>query len=158
MTATPPPEVPDARPGAGPAPIPAPIPADVRAPGGAWALAWVAAGCGVLTLLCTGSVAAFVAAAVGRAGEELAEQGTRMKVERAASSDAGVVLDALADAVLRDAGNELPESLPEAPPPDAWGTPVRYRRLTPLRAVLTSAGPDRDFGTGDDVERLVELR
>jgi hypothetical protein len=154
MTATPPPLEPGRLPGTGDAPVPA----DVRAPGGAWALAWVAAGCGVLTLLCTGGAAALVAAGIEQAGDELSAKGGRIRAEQAASSDAEVVLDALADAVLRDATNELPEALPEAPPPDSWGTPVRYRRLTPLRAALTSAGPDCDFGTGDDVERLVELR
>lgn len=151
MTPTPPTPPPP------PADEAAPIPPDVRAPGGAWALAWVSAGCGVVTLLCTGGFAAFLLAVVTEAERGLAAEGGRLRAERESSADALALLDALADRVRRDATSELPETLPESPPPDSWGTPVRYRRITPQRASLASAGPDGEFGTEDDVERFVHL-
>jgi hypothetical protein len=54
----------------------------------------------------------------------------------------------------RDHGR-LPDSLTvlESPlnRPDEWGTPVRYLRSGPILR-LRSAGPDREFGTPDDIE------
>lgn len=60
-------------------------------------------------------------------------------------------------ASARDDG-ELPETLPEAPPKDPWGCAFEYARPSPERAVLRSAGPDRRFGTKDDLRREFGLR
>jgi hypothetical protein len=133
------------------------VPEDVRAPGGAWALAWVSVGCGVLLLVCAGGAAALLATALGEAERDLAARTQRTRAEKESAGDALVILDALADRVRRDATSELPESLSGPPPADPWRTPVAYRRVTPTRATLTSAGPDREFGTDDDVERSVRL-
>lgn len=56
-------------------------------------------------------------------------------------------------------GEGLPESLealrrfhPTAGAlPDAWGTRIRYQRLSDSSFRLTSAGPDRAFDTADDI-------
>jgi hypothetical protein len=36
-------------------------------------------------------------------------------------------------------------------PPDPWGTPYVYRRLSARDFILGSAGPDRREGTADDI-------
>src|SRR5512136_590338 len=70
-------------------------------------------------------------------------------------------LDGLSREVLTYAseGEGLPESLdalrrfhPTAGSlPDAWGTKIRYERLSDSSFRLRSAGPDRIFDTGDDI-------
>jgi hypothetical protein len=34
---------------------------------------------------------------------------------------------------------------------DAWGTKLKYTKLEDDHFELTSAGPDREFGTSDDI-------
>lgn len=73
----------------------------------------------------------------------------------------GVNLEALSREVLSFAteGEGLPQSLdalrrfrPTAGSvPDAWGTPIRYQRLSDASFRLTSAGPDKTFDTADDI-------
>ncbi len=41
-------------------------------------------------------------------------------------------------------------------PDDPWGTPLEYERLDPHRARVRSAGPDRRFGTDDDIEHELD--
>ena len=54
----------------------------------------------------------------------------------------------------RDHGT-LPDSLGDLGTPlvrpDEWGTPIQYERAGPILR-LRSAGPDRGFGTLDDIE------
>lgn len=50
----------------------------------------------------------------------------------------------------RVADREYPAALPERAPEDPWGNAVRYERMSPDRAVLTSAGRDGVFDTVDD--------
>lgn len=51
---------------------------------------------------------------------------------------------------------EFPRRPTEALPDDPWGTPLEYERIHPQHARLRSAGPDRHFGTGDDIESVIE--
>jgi len=70
-------------------------------------------------------------------------------------------LDSLSREVLTytSEGEGLPESLdalrrfhPTAGSlPDAWGTKIRYERLSDSSFRLRSAGPDRIFDNGDDI-------
>jgi hypothetical protein len=70
-------------------------------------------------------------------------------------------LEALAREVLSFSaeGGGLPETLdalrrfhPTAGAlPDAWGTRIRYERLSDSSFRLSSAGPDKTFDTGDDI-------
>lgn len=61
--------------------------------------------------------------------------------------------------LLAAVGEGLPESLEDlrklhraaAALQDAWGKRFRYERLSESAFRLTSAGPDGEFGTGDDV-------
>lgn len=75
----------------------------------------------------------------------------------------GVNLESLAKEVLTytSEGEGLPESLEAlrrfhpaaASAADAWGTPIRYQRLSDSSFRLTSAGPDKAFDTADDIVR-----
>jgi hypothetical protein len=40
---------------------------------------------------------------------------------------------------------------PGFPLVDQWGTRYRYKRITEQAGTVGSAGPDRKFGTGDDI-------
>ncbi|MGZ5513746.1 MAG: hypothetical protein ACXW2O_01370 [Candidatus Aminicenantales bacterium] len=72
-----------------------------------------------------------------------------------------VNLESLSRVILTYAseGGGLPESLdalrrfhPTAGSlPDAWGTKIRYERLSDSSFRLRSAGPDRVFDNGDDI-------
>ncbi len=72
-----------------------------------------------------------------------------------------VNLEALSREVLSFSteGEGLPDSLdalrrfhPTAGAlPDAWGTRIRYQRLSDSSFRLTSAGPDKAFDTADDI-------
>lgn len=72
-------------------------------------------------------------------------------------------LEALSREVLSFAseGEGLPESLqalrrfhPTAGSlPDAWGRAIRYEKLSDDDFRLTSAGPDGEFGTADDIAK-----
>lgn len=44
------------------------------------------------------------------------------------------------------------EALLEALPPDPWGSPYEYERLSATRFRILSLGPDRIQGTEDDLE------
>ena len=44
------------------------------------------------------------------------------------------------------------EALLEALPPDPWGSPYEYERLSATRFRIISLGPDRILGTEDDLE------
>ena len=54
---------------------------------------------------------------------------------------------------------KAPESLKQLPRhskyianlPDAWGTPIRYRRISGDHFLIISAGIDREFDTSDDI-------
>ena len=37
---------------------------------------------------------------------------------------------------------------------DPWGTEIKYERRGKKRPLLTSAGPDKEFGTEDDITNL----
>ena len=58
-----------------------------------------------------------------------------------------------------EGGNSYPESLEEVPPElasdlkktDGWGNPLLYRLLRIDKYNLISAGPDGEFGNGDDI-------
>ena len=81
------------------------------------------------------------------------------------------MLERIAEAILkyRDAEGELPPyrdyvALSDLLSPsyltplirlDAWRRPLGVEQLDPGGPVIVSAGPDGDFGTGDDIRRVV---
>lgn len=139
------------------APAPAKRP-DV--PFAATCLTWIV-GAGVLGLVCAGGVVF----SLGRKALPRVEasQGRRRAVAEQAERVARTrqMFDLLAARLVAElprSGGEFPETLSEAPPPDPWDRPIRYERLSAERAMLRSSGPDREFGTKDDVERAVEAR
>ncbi|MCE9635235.1 MAG: hypothetical protein K8T90_05955 [Planctomycetes bacterium] len=115
--------------------------------------AW-SVGLTLLGVLCCGggsvAILKFLGVAVNEQENKLrgAERRARMRQETEA------LLQTLADG-LRASGDELPEALPEAAPRDPWVTAIRYKRGA-TDATLTSAGPDRKFGTRDDITLRVE--
>lgn len=91
--------------------------------------------------------------AVRGEAEDLRERARRLDETEALLDEIGLHLGA-----TRDQERMYPHALPEAPPADGWGTDLRYERAGPDRAWLTSAGPDRRFGTADDLVRTLEGR
>jgi len=74
----------------------------------------------------------------------------------------GSALDALArEIVSASVESGLPREIGEmrrlrpqfAVPMDAWGTEVKYEVVSETGFRLTSAGPDRAFGTADDISK-----
>ena len=127
-------------------------------PGSAVALAWIAAGLTVLGALCCAGGAVLSVEymqpelqAAEQELEALEADDQRVVAARAQLANLAALLDQ-----ARGASPHYPETLPEAPPQDPWKTPVSYSRTGPDRAVLRSAGPDRAFGTPDDL--VHELR
>ncbi len=90
---------------------------------------------------------------IARAGRARAARDANR--ERIASAQG--LLDELASRIAAQfrLDGYLPDMLPEAPPPDPWGTPVRYLRVDGDRAELRSAGPDARFRTRDDLVRTL---
>jgi hypothetical protein len=134
-------------------PTPPSPPDRPHVPGAAVALALVT---GVLTVLgvvcCGGGLVLGVVslepelARVRSKLESVRETDELLDAARAQLADLAAVVER-----ARARSREYPPVLPEAPPQDPWGTPVLYERLAPDRAVLRSAGPDRELGTHDDV-------
>lgn len=133
------------------------IPPDARAPGGAWALAWTAVGCGVVAVVCAGIGAVPLFVALDGVEKTAAAEAAAHATRRSESDDAAALLEAVAESIVRDAGGELPEHLDLPLPDDPWGEPLVYRRSTPLRGSVRSAGPDGAHGTEDDVEAAVRV-
>jgi len=113
-------------------------------------------------LLLAGVVAYFIffTPVSGRKG------GVEIMVDKYAESKVkltGVNLEALSREVLSFAaeGEGLPDSLkalrrfhPTAGSlPDAWGRAIRYEKLSDDSFRLTSAGPDGEFETADDISK-----
>ncbi|MBP7705982.1 MAG: hypothetical protein KA243_01920 [Candidatus Aminicenantes bacterium] len=104
--------------------------------------------------------AIFFTPAAGRKGgvEIMVDKYAESKVKLTAAN-----LEALSREVLTFAseGEGLPESLkalrrfhPTAGSlPDAWGRAIRYEKLSDDAFRLTSAGPDGEFGTADDIAK-----
>ncbi len=120
----------------------------------------VLVGAAMLAATCLGAAAfgladkaesRIAASAAGRAQEAR----TRAQID-----DAKAALETLAARIAASAraAGGLPETLDEAPPADPWGRPIEYVRVAPDHGVLRSAGPDRKFGTKDDVRREVDAR
>ena len=117
---------------------------------------WIA-GCSValsvVALACTGVGYGLATEALDR---EAAEHLRRLRVLQEREDvhhDARAGLEFLASRLWahRSAEGEFPADLSERSPQDPWGTRLRYERLGPDRATLTSAGPDRMLGTEDDL-------
>jgi type II secretion system (T2SS) protein G len=125
--------------------------------GGARALAHWSIGCALGALLLCGGGVALGVSLIKKASRELDAKLEVAAAETRRREDAAALLATLADELSAGAA-ELPVTLPEAPPKDPWGHPVRYRRSGPLKGFLTSAGPDGAFGTQDDVTRQVQIR
>lgn len=160
MPSEPPPPLPAAA-ASGPPPAPqaAPVPAHRAGDdgaSGARALAWWSIGCTAAALLCCGGTTLVLVEWISKTEREFRERVVAADADARLRADAEALLDALADELAAGAA-ELPITLPEAPPKDPWGRPVRYRRSGPLRAFLASAGPDGVFGTSDDVTRQVRV-
>jgi hypothetical protein len=51
---------------------------------------------------------------------------------------------------------EFPHRPGEALPDDPWGTPLEYERIDRSHARVRSAGPDREFGSDDDLEAALD--
>lgn len=133
----------------------APDPEPLRLSGGQAAAVGVISGCAALALLCGIGGMAFALVSVrslpamvppggggGTAAESPQDLAGRAKVQE--------TMEALADHLAATTA-PFGEDLPEAPPPDPWGRPIRWLRLTRDSGKLQSAGPDGEFGTGDDV-------
>jgi hypothetical protein len=121
---------------------------------------FVVVGAGTLLVLCGGGVLLAVAHHAKPSIEATRARRDAESRERRLVADSRALLDLVAarlEGTAREQG-ELPEMLAEAPPPDPWGTPLRYERRSPDRGLLRSAGPDRRFGTRDDVTRAVGAR
>ena len=112
---------------------------------------------GFLTLACVGGAVGLGLAGAARAKQEIgAEAGSRKQAAESADLTR-VRLEQVRDRLER--GLSLPQTLPEAPPDDAWGRPVRYRASSEQRALLVSSGPDGNFNTtADNVVVEVNLR
>ncbi len=127
--------------------------------GAVWLVGLAAAGC-ALFVCCVGGMAA-VALASARAGlsDARARRDELLRVH-AEDEEVEFVLDSVAERLLAThyASREFPRVLPEAPPLDPWGTPLRYERGAAALAWLRSAGRDREFDTADDVVRRLEPR
>lgn len=139
------------------APAPAPRP---EVPFAASCLTWFV-GAAILLAVCGGGVVfSFARRALPRVeASQTARRAVAEQAERVArTKQMFELLAARLVAELQRGGGEFPETLKEAPPADAWDRPIRYERLSGERAVLRSSGPDRQFGTKDDVERAVEAR
>ena len=66
----------------------------------------------------------------------------------------GLAASVKAWAVLQCAETSAPQQCIDQPrsiPKDAWGNAFRYRSDGPNHALVTSAGPDGEFDTGDDM-------
>src|SRR5689334_12318203 len=133
----------DAAPPPTPPAAPAPPPRRPDVPLAATCLTWVA-GAGILFTICAGGALLGMARGADRSvARTRAKHGEAAK-ERDRVAETKKLLD-LMGARIQTAGHdngELPETLEEAPPKDAWGHPVRYERTAQYRAVITSAGPD----------------
>ena len=124
----------------------------------------------VIAVIAVGAVA-LVALGVGwavvRVASRVEPRIARARTDRAArgaehvrTDEAAELLESVALRLTRSAleAGELPDALPEAPPLDPWGTPIRYVRESEDRGELRSAGKDRVVGTRDDVVREVSRR
>jgi hypothetical protein len=125
-----------------------------RSVGRARTCAGWAAGCTAVLLLVCGGGALFAAWWLDARVRDAEAEVRASEEAREERREAEALLDVLALRVRADAV-ELPVVLPEAPPKDPWGNPVRWSRRKPDSGTLTSAGPDGRFGTRDDVTRVV---
>ena len=53
--------------------------------------------------------------------------------------------------VLTQAPDDDSDPLLEGDPVDPWGNELKYEKQSKKRPVITSAGPDGEFGTDDDI-------
>ncbi len=125
----------------------APAPTPVLS-GGQKAVVGIVAGCGGLLVICCSGGGAFFVAQMKQVSAQQAAQVKASAEDDARTAETRVLLEQIADRIRLLP--ELPPELPETPPEDAWGTQVRFRRSNERRAVITSAGPDRNFATGAD--------
>jgi hypothetical protein len=117
----------------------------------AWALGFT-----VLGVLCCGGGALFGVVRFDSLARTQEAELRRLGADAGLRDEAAGLLADVADRVRPAGGEDLPPTLPEAPPKDPWGRPIRYERLSAVRARLVSAGPDGQFRTADDVIRFVE--
>lgn len=68
---------------------------------------------------------------------------------RAYAIEAGALPNALDSLFLPNQPN--PPFLPNRTGNDAWGTPVRYRIMSPTAVEIRSAAPDKRMDTADDL-------
>jgi hypothetical protein len=107
----------------------------------------------VLTMLvCGGAFAMMVASAADQRASQFERELADQEAVRIRIEDADLGLQSVAELLesVRFEEREYPLALPELPPEDPWGTPIRYSRHGPESALLSSAGPDRVFQTADD--------
>ena len=129
-------------------------------PFAAGCLAWLAIVSGVAVTACAGGFSLIFGAVMAPQVADGVAQRERRAALRESRGEAGSLLALLGDSleVRRVAEGEYPPALDEDPPPDPWGTPIRYTRRERSSAQLRSAGPDRKFGTADDVVRALGRR
>ncbi|MCG3135383.1 MAG: hypothetical protein HMLKMBBP_03017 [Planctomycetes bacterium] len=140
-----------------------PPPEPLRLSGAQVATVGVISGCSALILVC--GIAGIAVAAAGLAAIPSAITQSRNAAgggavpadpaERAKRIEARESLETLAEHLVAS-GAPFGEELPEAPPADPWGRPVRWLRLTRDSGRLSSAGPDGEFGNADDISVDVE--
>jgi hypothetical protein len=124
---------------------------------GARSLANWAVGCTVVLLVVCGGGAFFALRLVDAAAERVQSEFDAAASERGRVAEAEALLATLADDLVVGMA-ELPPTLPEAPPKDPWGNPLRYRRTGPKQGTLTSCGPDGTAGTPDDISHEIRIR
>ena len=56
--------------------------------------------------------------------------------------------------VLTQAPDDDSDPLLEGDPVDPWGNELKYEKQSKKRPVITSAGPDGEFGTDDDISNV----
>jgi hypothetical protein len=145
-------ETPPPLPGVPGRPVRPPVPL------GATCLVWLI-GAAMLAVLCSGGVALGVAHSVAPTIAAARVRRAEAERERERGDDVRSLFEVVAARLLATARatGELPDTLDESPPKDPWHHAIRYERSGPERAVLRSAGPDGQFGTRDDLERVIEL-
>ncbi len=159
MNGSTPPPLPGSRAAASPQAADA-TPAQAQAPRVSAAAAWLTGLAAFLALtgFCCIGLGAYVVQVGAAQHLEILRTDVGGLRERAAR---GAAAEALLDEIVqhlesvRATRRSYPPALPEAPPEDPWGTPLHYESEGGDRAWLTSAGPDRRFGTQDDLVRTL---
>jgi hypothetical protein len=127
--------------------------------GAAWLSGLLALGA-LGVVCCGGGLSSLLSVGLAGQSAQIRDEVATLRdgAERLATTEG--LLDEIGDRLDADrmARRQYPAVLPVSPPKDGWGTPLRYEQQGPDAALLRSAGPDRVFGTADDLSLELDAR